>query len=67
MQDFTPLQRRVFNAAKAKLEKKPWFTGVCTDDFPTDVDIQKDFEGSVTQVMMLTAYWDAPGSGLGEI
>lgn len=60
MTTLTPLQETVFEAAKAKLESEPWFQGVCIDDFPTDDDIRENFQWSVIQVEMQTAYWDAP-------
>jgi hypothetical protein len=56
----TELQDKVFNAAKKRLEKFNWYKGICLNDFPNDSDIKEDFEDAVTQVMMETAYWDAP-------
>ena len=60
MKPFSPQQKAVFDKALQELQKKEWFRGVCTDDFPNDLEIQEDFEGAVTRVVMNTAYYDAP-------
>lgn len=59
MSDLTPKQRKVFEAAKARLEKESWFRGVCCDRFPSDQEIDKDFNEAVTHVIMETEWWDA--------
>ena len=56
----TPKQQAVANSAKKRLQDKPWFKGVCIDDFPSDQEIDDDFEGCVSQVELQTAMWDAP-------
>jgi len=59
MDEFTSKQRRVFEAAKTRLKEKSWYNGVCCDNFPTDKEIDKDFEGAVKSVIMETEWWDA--------
>jgi hypothetical protein len=61
MSNFTPKQQRVFDTAKARLEKESWYNGVCCDNFPTDQEIDEDFEGAVVSVVMETERWDAEG------
>jgi len=56
----TPKQQAVANRVKEILQNKPWFRGVCVDDFPTDREIDEDFDGCVAQVEFVTAMWDAP-------
>lgn len=58
--ELSPLQEQVVAAVKAWGSTRPWFQGVCLNEFPTDAEIQEDFDGAVQQVCMTTAYWDAP-------
>lgn len=61
MMNLTPLQQQVFDRAEAWLKDKPWYRGVSMNGFPSDADIVRDgVEDSAAQVMMDTAYWDAP-------
>ena len=60
LDNLTDAQRKVYEEAKKRLQTKDWFCGVCLDDFPTDKMCIEDFEGSVVQVELGTAYWDAP-------
>ena len=51
-------------AAKVRecLQSEPWFRGVCINDFPTDLEIERDgFKSAVETVIMNTQYWDMPG------
>lgn len=56
----TPKQTEVANRVKEILSAEPWFKGVCIDDFPSDREIDEDFDGCVAQVMFVTEMWDAP-------
>lgn len=58
--NLSELQQRVFDAADGKFSSKPWYKGVCLDNFPSDEEIQEDFEGAVTSVYFETAMWDNP-------
>jgi len=58
--ELTKLQQKVFDEVEKNLKQYSWFSGVCIDNFPTDERIKKDFEECVDDVMMETAYWDAP-------
>lgn len=60
VQDLSDLQKKVFEEAKKRLIDKDWYSGVCLDNFPTDKAIKRSFEDAVCNVMMETAYWDAP-------
>jgi len=61
--ELTEKQKEIFELARAKLEKKPWFKGVCLDDFPTDDEIEiLGKEECVSIVVDETTLWDAPGS-----
>lgn len=62
---FSPLQNEVIQEARKRLEGKPWFKGICTDDLPMDREIEEDREGCIHRVMDQTTYWDAPMMGLG--
>jgi hypothetical protein len=66
MPHLSELQQRAVTAARARLQGKPWFSGVCLDNMPSDNEIREDFEGAVTQLAIDTAYWDAPKHGLGR-
>lgn len=57
---FGPNQDKVFNEALKRLEKEPWFKGVCCDDFPSEVACEEDFEGCVSSITFNTAMWDDP-------
>lgn len=57
----TDKQQKVVEAAKERLKKYSWFTGVCLDQLPDDARIDADFEGSVDLLVDDTAYWDGPG------
>ena len=54
----TKKQLVVFHAAKKQLEKEKWFKGVCIDDFPSDFEIDTDFDGAMQTVILTTEYWD---------
>lgn len=62
----TDAQKVVFEKAKAILEKKPWYRGVCTDNYPPDSKCIADEKDAIASVVMETMYWDAPNSGFGE-
>ncbi len=57
---FSDKQQKVFDAAKAQLEQKPWFRGVCCNDFPSDNSIDENFDDAVNSVLFETAMWDDP-------
>lgn len=56
----TALQKKVVEVAVERLSGEWWYSGVSVDDIPSDFEIEADFEGAVTQVMLETAYWDQP-------
>ncbi len=57
----TDIQTKVFNEAKRRLEKQPWFRGVvCLDNFPSHEECVNNFEDAVVSVEMETTMWDAP-------
>lgn len=56
----TESQQKVFNAAKKRLARKPWYRGVCCDDFPSDKECRENPEDAITAVEMQTALFDAP-------
>jgi hypothetical protein len=61
MNDLTVTQRRVFNEAKSKLENRPWYVGVCMDNFPSDEQILLvGFKMAVSRVILETAMLDDP-------
>jgi hypothetical protein len=60
MNSFTESQQKVLDEARKRLAERPWFAGVCCDEFPSDQKCREDFDGAVTQLEMATAYWDAP-------
>lgn len=60
LDSLSPLQLSVFEEAKLRLSKFPWFAGVCLDEFPSDEEIEHSFEDAVISVMMETAFWDDP-------
>lgn len=56
----TELQQHVFDLAKVKLMKETWYRGVCTDNFPTNAEIERDgVQSAVDYVWFETAYWDS--------
>ena len=56
----TEKQKAVADRVKEILKSRSWFKGVCVDDFPTDREIDEDFDGCVAQVEFVTAMWDQP-------
>lgn len=58
--NMTPAQEKVFLEAQIRLSVKPWYSGVCFDQFPSDRECQEDFEDAVSYVMVTTAMWDDP-------
>jgi len=56
----TKAQKDVMEKVRENLQDRPWFSGVCCDNFPTDKVCRENFDEAVTQVEMETAYWDAP-------
>jgi len=58
MNDFTPKQQKVFDTVKAKLEKEVWYRWVCCYNFPTDQEIDKDFDCAVARLISETKWWD---------
>lgn len=58
----TERQQKVIAVVKDKLKKYEWFQGVCLNDFPTDAEIDEDFEEAVERVIEETLYWDSPVS-----
>lgn len=60
MTELTPLQQKVFDAVKEWGSTKPWFRGVCMDNFPEDDEIESNFDDAVTGVCFETAMWDDP-------
>ena len=59
--ELTELQEKVFQEAKKRLQDKEWFQGVCMDCFPSDKEIQENFEDAVQAVVCETSYWDETG------
>ena len=59
-------QNEVFEAAKALLEKEPWYRGVCIDNFPSDEICETDFDRAVSMVYVETAYHDDPSPWAGD-
>lgn len=57
--EFGPKQEAVFARAKEILEQKPWFKGVCMDNFPEECDIE-NIEDEATGIAFETAMWDDP-------
>lgn len=57
-------QIKVLEAAKQKIGTEVWFRGICMDNFPSEQDCIKDFDGEVGGVVCETMYWDAPNHGL---
>lgn len=61
MNGLSSLQQQVFDLAKEKLMKESWYRGVCMDNFPNDLNIERDgIESAVYDVWFETAYWDSP-------
>jgi len=58
--NMTEAQNRVFLEAQTRLSVKPWYRGICCDQFPSDSECQADFEDAVSCVMVTTAMWDDP-------
>lgn len=59
----TPLQQKVFDLAKARMQDQEWFEGVCLNNFPTDDMIVKEgIEDCVDMVVIETEYWDNPST-----
>ena len=57
------LQSKVIDQANAICSKESWYSGgVCTDHFPSDEEIERDFEQAVERVVCETAYWDGTGN-----
>lgn len=57
--NLTPLQQKVFDLAKARMQDQEWFRGVCLNGFPTDDIIEKEgIEDCVDMVVIETEYWD---------
>jgi hypothetical protein len=56
----TEKQQRLIKRVKDELKDEPWFKGVCLDNLPEDLDIDRDGEEPwVTQLIMDTFYWDS--------
>lgn len=55
----TDLQTAVIAEARSRIQHKPWFKGICTDNLPTDAEIREDREGAVERIVNETMYWDA--------
>lgn len=53
-------QEAVRKKVEAELSQYYWFNKVCLDDFPTDEEIDENFQEAVDTVGIQTAYWDAP-------
>ena len=56
--ELSELQRKVFDAVIVWGDTKPWFRGVCMNNFPTDDYIKDNFDGAVSGVCLETAMWD---------
>jgi len=53
-------QNAVADKVRSILKGKTWFRGIAIDNFPSDDEIDADFDGCVSQVICETAYWDDP-------
>jgi hypothetical protein len=62
--NLTEKQQQVFDIVKKRICNKPWFKGVCVDNFPTDKEIDEDFSSAVNMVEMETEMWDDPNFGI---
>lgn len=56
----TEAQLKVLEGARARLKRKPWYKGVCLDNFPTDAECIKDEDESIRTVFAETELWDKP-------
>ncbi len=56
----TDSQKMVFEQARKKLEKKPWYSGVCCDNYPSDKECTENPSDAVASVIMETMMCDAP-------
>lgn len=63
--NLTRRQDAVFRKAKRILKRKPWYRGVCLDNFPSEQTCKDKPRQAINSVMMETEYWDAPNMGLG--
>ena len=58
----TELQKKVLSKANEICSKESWYSGgYCLDNFPTDEEIEKNFDEAVESVVCLTVYWDGTG------
>lgn len=55
----TESQHHLYREVRARIQDRPWFRGVCLDDFPTDLEIERDREAAINCVIDTTAMWDA--------
>lgn len=61
LREFTELQKQVMELAKEKLSEKPWFSGICLDNIPCDLEIMNTgIEEAVDTIIFETAMWDDP-------
>lgn len=56
----TSKQNAVADKVRSILKDETWFRGIALDNFPSDDEIDADFDGCVSQVICETAYWDDP-------
>jgi hypothetical protein len=60
MRPLSNLQKEVISLARNRLEKYPWFMGVCLDNLPSDSEIEViGLDEAVNQVVDTTFLWDA--------
>lgn len=56
----TEAQEKVLAAAKAQIQHKPWYRGICMDHFPQDREIaERGVDACADTVVCETAMWDA--------
>jgi hypothetical protein len=55
--EFGPKQEAVLARAEEILKDKPWFRGICLDNFPDERDIE-NIEDAAFSVALETAMWD---------
>ena len=56
----TKRQKAVIAKARRYLKAKPWYSGVCVDNLPSEQDCKKDPRAAVLSIIMETEYWDGP-------